>query len=108
MRVARDVGDAVPELRSSGLVSPRTSAASAARGLPGRTVSWKQSLAPALVLSAPRVAALVRGPRAELALIREYRHTAHRGRTGFTCYGEPGVGKTRFLTEIAESRGRRR
>ncbi len=39
----------------------------------------------------------------ELRQIREARHTASQGAHWVHVYGEPGVGKTRFLTEIAEA-----
>jgi hypothetical protein len=42
------------------------------------------------------------GREAELRQIRECRHTAAQGAHWVHVYGEPGVGKTRFLTEIAE------
>jgi len=42
------------------------------------------------------------GRESELAQIRECRHTATQGAHWVHVYGEPGVGKTRFLTEIAE------
>ena len=38
----------------------------------------------------------------ELRQVRESRHTASQGSHWIHVYGEPGVGKTRFLTEIAE------
>jgi serine/threonine-protein kinase len=42
------------------------------------------------------------GREEELGLIREYRHAAAQGVHWVHVFGEPGVGKTRFLTEIAE------
>ncbi|MGB8224883.1 MAG: protein kinase [Polyangiales bacterium] len=42
------------------------------------------------------------GREEELGLIREHRHTASQGAHWVHVFGEPGVGKTRFLTEIAE------
>ncbi len=42
------------------------------------------------------------GREEELRLIREYRHAATQGAHWVHVFGEPGVGKTRFLTEIAE------
>lgn len=42
------------------------------------------------------------GREGELRQIRESRHTAAQGAHWVHVYGEPGVGKTRFLTEIAE------
>ena len=42
------------------------------------------------------------GREEELGLIREYRHAAAQGAHWVHVFGEPGVGKTRFLTEIAE------
>ncbi|MBW2509678.1 MAG: AAA family ATPase, partial [Deltaproteobacteria bacterium] len=42
------------------------------------------------------------GREAELRQIRESRHTAAQGAHWVHVFGEPGVGKTRFLTEIAE------
>jgi len=42
------------------------------------------------------------GRSQELQQIRESRHTASQGAHWIHVYGEPGVGKTRFLTEIAE------
>jgi serine/threonine-protein kinase len=42
------------------------------------------------------------GREEELGLIREYRHAASQGAHWVHVFGEPGVGKTRFLTEIAE------
>ena len=42
------------------------------------------------------------GREQELTLIREHRHTAAQGVHWVHVFGEPGVGKTRFLTEIAE------
>jgi tetratricopeptide (TPR) repeat protein len=42
------------------------------------------------------------GREEELRLIREYRHAAAQGAHWVHVFGEPGVGKTRFLTEIAE------
>ncbi|MFW2386835.1 MAG: protein kinase domain-containing protein [Polyangiales bacterium] len=42
------------------------------------------------------------GREEELRLVREHRHTAAQGAHWVHVYGEPGVGKTRFLTEIAE------
>lgn len=42
------------------------------------------------------------GREEELRQIRESRHTAAQGAHWVHVYGEPGVGKTRFLTEIAE------
>ena len=42
------------------------------------------------------------GREDELGLIREYRHAAAQGAHWVHVFGEPGVGKTRFLTEIAE------
>ena len=42
------------------------------------------------------------GRESELRLIRESRHAASQGAHWVHVYGEPGVGKTRFLTEIAE------
>jgi tetratricopeptide (TPR) repeat protein len=42
------------------------------------------------------------GREDELRLIREYRHAAAQGAHRVHLSGEPGVGKTRFLTEIAE------
>jgi serine/threonine-protein kinase len=42
------------------------------------------------------------GREEELRQIREYRHAAAQGAHWVHVFGEPGVGKTRFLTEIAE------
>ncbi len=42
------------------------------------------------------------GREAELRLIREHRHAASQGAHWVHVVGESGVGKTRFLTEIAE------
>ena len=42
------------------------------------------------------------GREPELQLIRESRHAAAQGAHWVHLFGEPGVGKTRFLTEIAE------
>jgi len=42
------------------------------------------------------------GREEELRSIREYRHAAAQGVHWAHVFGEPGVGKTRFLTEIAE------
>ena len=42
------------------------------------------------------------GRENELRLIREHRHAATQGAHWVHVFGEPGVGKTRFLTEIAE------
>ncbi|MGB3050406.1 MAG: protein kinase [Polyangiales bacterium] len=42
------------------------------------------------------------GREDELHLIREHRHAATQGAHWVHVFGEPGVGKTRFLTEIAE------
>ncbi len=42
------------------------------------------------------------GRQAELRQIREARHTAAQGAHWIHVFGESGVGKTRFLTEIAE------
>ena len=42
------------------------------------------------------------GRESELRLIREYRHAASQGAHWVHVSGESGVGKTRFLTEIAE------
>ena len=42
------------------------------------------------------------GREEELRLIREHRHAAAQGAHWVHVFGEPGVGKTRFLTEIAE------
>ena len=42
------------------------------------------------------------GRENELRLIREHRHAATQGAHWVHLFGEPGVGKTRFLTEIAE------
>jgi len=43
------------------------------------------------------------GREEELRQIRESRHTAAQGAHWVHVFGEPGVGKTRFLTEIAEA-----
>ena len=42
------------------------------------------------------------GRETELGLIREYRHAASQGAHWVHVCGESGVGKTRFLTEVAE------
>ena len=42
------------------------------------------------------------GREEELASLREHRHAASQGAHWVHVHGEPGVGKTRFLTEIAE------
>ena len=42
------------------------------------------------------------GRENQLRLIREHRHAAAQGAHWVHVFGEPGVGKTRFLTEIAE------
>jgi serine/threonine-protein kinase len=42
------------------------------------------------------------GREDELQLLREHRHAAAQGAHWVHVHGEPGVGKTRFLTEIAE------
>ena len=42
------------------------------------------------------------GREEEISLIREHRHAAAQGVHWVHVFGEPGVGKTRFLTEIAE------